>query len=159
MASITGGVPLGGFVSPTDTEDTFAVTNPTYGLGGLRNVADTTTRNAIPTDRREQGMLVFVQNESVYYGLSGGIANTDWAVFSSSGGGTGPTGPTGPKGETGPVAATGPSGPSGDKGDKGDDGDQGPIGNTGPKGETGPVAATGPSGPSGDKWRQGRQGR
>ena len=47
MASITGGVPLGGFVSPTDTEDTFAVTDPTYGLGGLRNVADTTARNAV----------------------------------------------------------------------------------------------------------------
>ena len=122
MASITGGVPLGGFVSPTDTEDTFAVTDPTYGLGGLRNVADTTARNAIPAGRREQGMLVFVQNELVYYGLSGGIANTDWVVFSSGGGGIGPAGPTGPKGETGPVAATGPTG------GKGTTGETGPIG-------------------------------
>ena len=80
MASITGGVPLGGFISPTDSADTFPVTNPTFGLGGLRNVGSTADRDAIPADRREQGMLVFVENELKYYSLSGGTGNTEKGV-------------------------------------------------------------------------------
>ena len=95
MASITGGVPLGGFISPTDSADTFPVTNPTFGLGGLRNVGSTADRDAIPADRREQGMLVFVENELKYYSLSGGTGNSNWEIF-SSGAGAGVTGPTGP---------------------------------------------------------------
>lgn len=78
MASITGGVPLGGFISPTDSEDTFAVTNPTYGLGSLRTVGSTAERDAIFSPRREEGMIVFVTSNSTYYGLIGGTANGDW---------------------------------------------------------------------------------
>ena len=107
MASITGGVPLGGFISPTDSADTFPVTNPTFGLGGLRNVGSTADRDAIPADRREQGMLVFVENDLKYYSLSGGTGNSDWEIFSSGAGGgvTGPIGDTGPQGVTGNTGA------------------------------------------------------
>jgi len=109
MASITGGVPLGGFISPTDSADTFPVTNPTFGLGGLRNVGSTADRDAIPADRREQGMLVFVENELKYYSLSGGTGNSNWEIFSSGAGAgvTGPTGADGSAGVTGPTGATG----------------------------------------------------
>lgn len=93
MASITGGVPLGGFISPTDSEDTFAVTNPTYGLGSLRTVGTTAERDAIFSPRREEGMIVFVQSNSTYYGLIGGTANGDWTelYLDSAGGGGGST--------------------------------------------------------------------
>ena len=90
---ITGGVQFTGFISPTSEEDTYPVTKPVYGLGGLRNVGSTSERDAISSQRREQGMLVFVENESKYYKLVGGTANTDWSEFSS--GLAGPTGPTG----------------------------------------------------------------
>jgi hypothetical protein len=149
MASITGGVPLGGFISPTDSADNFPVTNPTYGLGGLRNVADITARNAIPAGRREQGMMVFVESESEYYSLSGGIANTDWVVFSSGSG----SGNTGPQGTTGNTGNTGPQGTAGQGSTV-----AGPQGNTGNTGNTGgavDLSFTGgaPAGASaGDLW-------
>ncbi len=100
MAIITGGVPFGGFISPTDSADTYAVTNPLYGLGGLRSVADIAARNAISDKRREEGMLVFVQSDSTYYSLDGGTANSDWSSINLSGsvgddGATGATGATG----------------------------------------------------------------
>jgi len=168
MASITGGVPVGGFISPTDTEDTFAVTDPTYGLGGLRNVASTTERDAISDDRREQGMLVFVENEGQYYGLSGGVSNSDWVVFAQGpagptgpgGGEQGETGPTGPTGNTGPIGNTGPS-ITGEKGETGPTGITGFTGNTGPIGNTGDTGSkgeTGPSGPTGDQGTKGETG-
>lgn len=82
MAVITGGVAFTGFVAPTDSEDTYAVTNPLYGLGGLRTVADTTERDAITDDRREQGMLVFSLADQKHYQLEGATANANWVEFS-----------------------------------------------------------------------------
>ena len=169
MASITGGVPLGGFISPTDSADTFPVTNPTFGLGGLRNVGSTADRDAIPADRREQGMLVFVENDLKYYSLSGGTGNSDWEIFSSGAGGgvTGPIGDTGPQGVTGNTGSQGIQGVTGNTGAQGDQGIQGVTGQTGadstvvgPQGSTGNTGAvdlsfTGgaPAGASaGDLW-------
>lgn len=83
MASITGGVPFGGFVAPTDSTDSYPVTNPTYGLGGLRNVGTTADRDAIPQLRRELGMMVYVEGETKYYSLSGGTGNEYWTEFKS----------------------------------------------------------------------------
>lgn len=85
MATITGGVPLGGFVSPTDSEDAYPVTNPVYGLGGLRTVANQTARDAISDLRREEGMMVYVIADAKHYQLKGGTANTDWQEFTVSG--------------------------------------------------------------------------
>jgi len=36
--SLVGGIGIMGFISPMDTEDTYAVIDPTYGIDGLRNV-------------------------------------------------------------------------------------------------------------------------
>ena len=82
MASITGGVPLGGFISPTDTEDQYPVTNPLYGLGGLRTVSGITERNNISNLRREQGMIVFSVFDQKYFKLIGGTGNEHWEEFS-----------------------------------------------------------------------------
>lgn len=85
MATITGGVPFGGFVSPTDSEDSYPVTNPIYGLGGLRTVVDQTARDAISDLRREEGMMVYVITDAKHYQLKGGTANTDWSEFTVAG--------------------------------------------------------------------------
>jgi hypothetical protein len=75
---IPGTVPLSGTVAPTSELDTFPVTNPKYGLGGLRTVANTTERNDIPTERRQVGMIVYVMDLNAYYGLAGGTGNNNW---------------------------------------------------------------------------------
>jgi hypothetical protein len=92
MANIIGGVQVTGFISPTDSSDTYAVIDPIYGVDGLRSVTGTTERNNITTERRREGMLVYVQSDGKYYKLlpspwSG--TNSDWVEFSvNSSGGT-----------------------------------------------------------------------
>lgn len=98
--AITGGVQFTGFISPTSEDDTYAVTDPKYGLGGLRTVADTSARDAIPSARRQVGMMVFVESNGLYYGLSGGTGNGDWATL-GLGSGVGADGATGATGATG----------------------------------------------------------
>ena len=95
MALIPGSVRVGGFIAPTDSEDTYAVTDPTYGLGGLRTVNNTTARDSIPASRREEGMLVYVIGDQKYYQLLGGTTDAYWTEF--TGGATASfivTGPT-----------------------------------------------------------------
>ena len=75
---IPGTVPLSGTVAPTSELDTFPVTNPKYGLGGLRTVANKGEANLIPQERRQVGMIVYVTDENVYYGLAGGTGNQNW---------------------------------------------------------------------------------
>jgi hypothetical protein len=85
MALISGSVPYTGFIAPTDSTDTFPVTKPEWGLGGLRRVADLTERDAITSERRELGMLVYVEADQTYYTLKTGLTNSDWeaATFTS----------------------------------------------------------------------------
>jgi len=81
MAEIPGSVRFTGFIAPTDSTDTYPVTDPKWGLGGLRRVSGTTERDAISTARRESGMLVFSEAEDTYYKLGTGLTNSDWSVF------------------------------------------------------------------------------
>ena len=167
MAIITGGVRIGGFISPTDTADTFPVTKPEFGLGGLRTVNNTTARNNIPSDRREEGMLVYVLGDQTYYKLEGGISNSDWSILSLSA--TAITFDASPPSspnlgdfwfeeDTGSffvyvsdgdslqwVEINGQPGPRGDTGPSG-----GPIGPTGNIGDTGPQGPQGPAGSGGE---------
>lgn len=78
---IPGTVALSGTIAPSSTADTYPVTDPQYGLGGLRTVTDSTARDAIPTERRQAGMVVYVIAASKYYTLSGGTANVNWVEF------------------------------------------------------------------------------
>jgi len=70
MSAIPGSVSVTGLMAPTDSTDTYAVTDQQYGIDGLRSVADHTTRNAITTARRRYGMLVFTQNDGLYWTLN-----------------------------------------------------------------------------------------
>jgi hypothetical protein len=83
---IAGTVPLSGPIAPSSTSDTYFVTDPQYGLGGLRTVTDITARNDIPSARRQQGMIVYVIATEKYYSLVGGTGNQDWIEFSGDSG-------------------------------------------------------------------------
>lgn len=93
---ITGGIQFTGFVSPTDEADTYPVTKPEYGAGGLRRVSGIPQRDAIFSARREEGMMVYVDSDQTYYALVGGTANANWTTLyvdqSSSLGVSGPDG-------------------------------------------------------------------
>jgi hypothetical protein len=69
-----GGVGVLGYISPIDTEDTYPVIDPLYGIDGIRNVANINEMIEIPIERRRGGMIVGVQDENKYYKLK----NIDW---------------------------------------------------------------------------------
>lgn len=84
MAAIPGSIPVTGIIAPTDTADTYPVTDVSYGLGGWREVADTPARDAIPAARRREGMVVVTQDTGTAYQLVGGITNGDWVAFDAA---------------------------------------------------------------------------
>ena len=73
MAKIQGGVPVAGFIAPTDSNDVFPVTDPKYQKGGYRVVKDINEMNSITTARREEGMVVYVVSESATYRLKNNV--------------------------------------------------------------------------------------
>ena len=78
----SGGIGLLGYVSPMDTRDSYAVTDPVYGIDGLRNVGTVNELNTIPFERRRAGMIVGVGGGENYYKLKN-ISNwvyelSDW---------------------------------------------------------------------------------
>ena len=82
--SLSGGVEVLGFISPTDTSDEYAVIDPLYGIDGLRNVSSLSELNAITSLRRRSGMVVGVNNGSQYYKLNPPPWNgtiSDWSLF------------------------------------------------------------------------------
>jgi hypothetical protein len=74
-------------VVPFDSADTYPTHDEKYGKGGYRTVADNTERDAIPADRRVEGMLVFSIADGVTYQLQADL--TTWGTFSAGGGGAG----------------------------------------------------------------------
>jgi hypothetical protein len=87
--SLSGGVEVVGFISPTDPLDTYPVIDPLYGIDGLRNVNLISDLNNIPELRRRAGMVVGVSGGTVYYKLNNPPWNyniSDWSVFNSGGG-------------------------------------------------------------------------
>jgi hypothetical protein len=82
MAQISGGVRITGFISPTDTNDTYPVIDPVYGIDGIRNYSGGTSElNSIPILRRRAGMIVGINNGVQCYKLKPGPWNlniNDW---------------------------------------------------------------------------------
>ena len=83
MSALTGTVVIDKLV-PTDSADTYGTHEDKYGIGGLHtDVADITERDAIPTERRKEGMIAYVKLPApTNYQLVGGITNLDWVPFS-----------------------------------------------------------------------------
>lgn len=71
---LIGGIGVMGYLSPMDTEDTYAVIDPLYGIDGLRNVDTVNELNKIPEERRRAGMIVGVNGGETYYKLK----NIEW---------------------------------------------------------------------------------
>lgn len=68
-------------IRPFNSSDTFPTAYASELFGGYKSVSLLTDRDAIPTARRELGMVVFVVETGESYYLSGGIANTNWVKF------------------------------------------------------------------------------
>ena len=87
--AIPGTVPVGGIFAPTLETDEYPVSDPIYGIDGLRNVNSIEERNNIPELRRREGMIVGVTPEfgtpglltTTYYKLLPGpwtMDDSDW---------------------------------------------------------------------------------
>ena len=82
--SLSGGVEVFGFISPSNTTDQYPVIDPLYGIDGLRNVNTLSDLNLIPTLRRRAGMLVGVSGGTTFYKLNLPPWNgtlSDWSLF------------------------------------------------------------------------------
>lgn len=82
MAQIVG-TNVAAPVVPFSTTDVHPSHEAAYGKGGYRSVANVTERNAIPTARREAGMLCYVQADGVIYQLASDLNN--WAALTMAG--------------------------------------------------------------------------
>lgn len=92
--AIPGTVTVTSIIAPTSTGDTYPVIDPRYGIDGLRNVSTNVERNAIPNDRRKQGMIVGVDStgstKTDYWTLLPSPwtgTDADWTAFTSGSGG------------------------------------------------------------------------
>ncbi len=87
--SLSGGVEVIGFISPTDPLDEYPVIDPLYGIDGFRNVDSIYDLDIIPELRRRAGMVVGVSGGTQYYKLNPSPWNydiTDWEDFTTGGG-------------------------------------------------------------------------
>jgi len=78
---ITGYISIGLPLGPNAESDPVFVTDPQYGLGGLRTIGTTADRNSIVDARRQVGMIVYVSGDNTYYSLLGGTGNEHWTVL------------------------------------------------------------------------------
>jgi len=85
--TLISGINVGAPVVPYDSADNQASHRAVYGEGGLRTVADNTTRNAIYSSRCEVGMMVYVSDDDKYFKLKSGytpgsLVDGDWEELS-----------------------------------------------------------------------------
>lgn len=77
MSEIKSGVVVTGILTPTDTDDNYPVTDPTYQKGGWRECQSEEEMNNIPLERRRDGMVVSVpdiaNNDFKYYQLKNNV--------------------------------------------------------------------------------------
>lgn len=90
MTGFTGSIPVTGLITTTDITDKYPVIDPLFGIDGLRNVSSYDERNAIPVERRRQGMLVgaLLGGEVQYFKLKAtpwSMTHSDWELFSGGG--------------------------------------------------------------------------
>lgn len=79
--AITGYISYSLPIGTVNTTDNAYVTDPQFGLGGVRSVGTTADRDGIKNNRRQTGMIVYVQGENKYYSLVGSTGNTAWTEF------------------------------------------------------------------------------
>ena len=82
-SDLTSKIDIPAGISPINDVSEFPTHYSDFGFGGMRTVSTTAERDNIPSLRRVDGMIVYVENDETYYRLDGGITNTDWVEFSS----------------------------------------------------------------------------
>jgi hypothetical protein len=86
---MAAGIPFSGLITTSAPSDTYAVTDALLGIDGLRSVPSKAARNAITTERRRQGMMVFCQDDGKYYSLNASPwagTDSDWTLLNFGGG-------------------------------------------------------------------------
>ncbi len=76
-----GTVPITGTITTTNELDTYPTHWDKYAKGGFRTVTDSTQRDAITTERRMEGMQVYVRDIKQLQQLIGGTDNTKWVTL------------------------------------------------------------------------------
>lgn len=66
MAEEMKGTNISSPLVPFTKDDKYATHDETFGRGGYRSVSSIAEMNAIPAERRKEGMLVNVQNDKIY---------------------------------------------------------------------------------------------
>lgn len=84
MSLIPGSIPVTGFIAPTDTADTYPVTDAIYGIDGLRNVPTYTDMYNVSLERRREGMIVGVMSDNTYWKLLPSTGSNIWNLGSAS---------------------------------------------------------------------------
>lgn len=72
-------IPVTDFIATTDPSDTYATHASQYGKGGWHEVADSTARDAITTERRVAGMAVYTRDTDKLWILNDDL--TTWTEF------------------------------------------------------------------------------
>ena len=85
MSQYVGGVIVTGYMSPSDTSDVYSTHDSQFGLGCGHEVADETARNAIPPNRRREGMTCYTASDQQTWQLQGGILDINWTNITGSG--------------------------------------------------------------------------
>ena len=66
-------------IKPLDNRDTYAITDVFFQKGGLREVETVSAMNLISSERRRNGMIVFITQTAEFYSLTGGdLTNSSW---------------------------------------------------------------------------------
>lgn len=78
------GTNIAAAIKPFTTLDKYATHDEEYGRGGYRSVNSISEMNAIPSDRRKEGMLVKIISSNSYYTLKNGIFQLE--IFGSGSG-------------------------------------------------------------------------
>lgn len=76
------GVKVTDVITPTDPSDTYATHDSSYGKGGHREVATHAERDAIPAERRREGMTVYTAEDKAMWQLDSDL--TTWLSIGSS---------------------------------------------------------------------------
>lgn len=75
MAEEMKGTNISSPVVPFTKEDRYATHDETFGRGGYRSIASVSEMNAIPTERRKEGMLVNVVGDKIYRLVNGSFVS------------------------------------------------------------------------------------
>ncbi len=73
MANYIGTTPVSSQITPRNTRDKYPTHSEEFALGGYRSVSTIQERDAIPANRRKEGMLVYIVQDDITYILKNSL--------------------------------------------------------------------------------------